>query len=421
MGWPPLRTKPPYDMLSKFLNARTGLYVQPRMGMGTLENMRKGLQAVKTLEAAAVGTITLDSYTRMEQYEEAEKALQAGLDLNGFPVLAYEPCDIMAHLTALGSDDFLIQVRHGTARPEKIFQQLVKSRLFLTEGGPVSYCLPYSRLPLREAIASWQRACHILADYPEKSHLESFAGCLLGQLCHPAILVSLGILEALFFQQNGLRDISLSYAQNYSLTQDLAAVSALKRLANLYLTEEMSWHIVIYTFMGLFPQTMRGYEKILGTSVHLAVLSGAKRLIVKTHEESRQIPSVAANLNALRKAHGFSAHPPEGIVYDAEEEEIIFYQAKALIDSALNSGRDIGAGLYQAFQEGRLDVPFCLHPDNRRLATCIIDQNGYLQWVSSGKLPIAVKKNKGDASNIPSLTSSKFLEMLGFNRQKFDC
>jgi methylaspartate mutase epsilon subunit len=390
------------------------------MGMGTLEDMQAGLLAVKSLDAPTVGTITLDSYTRMGQYEEAQKALQTGLDLNGFPVLAYRSEDIAARLTALGSRDFLIQVRHGTAQPEKIFAQLVKAGLFLTEGGPVSYCLPYSRLPLKEAIASWQKSCRMLAGYPEKSHVESFAGCLLGQLCHPSILVSLGILEALFFSQSGLRDISLSYAQHYSLTQDLAAVAALRRLAALYLGAEVCWHIVVYTFMGLFPETLQGYEKILKESAHLAVLSGAKRLIVKTYEESRQIPSVASNLKALKKAHEFSTCLPENIIYDAEEEDIIFSQAKALIDSVLNSHQDIGAGLYQAFQDGRLDVPFCLHLDNRRLATCMIDQNGYLQWISPGKLPIILKKNKSGASAISSLASSKFLEMLAFNRQKFD-
>jgi len=407
-------------VLSKFLKTRSGLYVQPRMGMGSLKSMQMGIQAVKDLPAPTLGTITLDSYTRMGQFDEAEKALQAGLDLNGFPILAYPPCEIMNHLSCLGSDDFLIQVRHGTANPEKIFEQLVRSQLFLTEGGPISYCLPYGQLPLKDAIASWERSCLILADYPTKSHLESFAGCLLGQLCHPSILVSLGILEALFFQQNGLKDISLSYAQNYSLAQDLAAVSALKRLADHYLSKEIYWHIVIYTFMGLFPETDRGFEIILKESAQLAVLSGARRLIVKTLEESRQIPTVSSNLNALKKAHEFSASPPEDVAYDWEEEDLIFSQSKALIESVLNLSPDIGTGLYIAFQKGYLDVPFCLHPDNRHLATCTIDQKGYLQWISLGKLPIEIKRGKFSSSAIPVLTSQKFLEMLAFNRQKFD-
>ena len=163
----------------------------------------------------------------------------------------------------------------------------------------------------------------LLADYPQ-AHLESFAGCLLGQLCHPSILVSLGILEALFFEQNGLKDISLSYAQNYNLTQDLAAISALRRLADRYLSEKTCRHIVVYTFMGLFPETGTGYEKILKESVHLAILSGAKRLIVKTHEESRHIPTVASNLAALKKAYECSSCVSEqDVSYDREEEELM--------------------------------------------------------------------------------------------------
>lgn len=387
------------------------------MGMGSLDDMQQGLQAVKDLNVPTIGTITLDSYTRMGQFDEAKKSLQAGLGLNGFPILAYSPTQIINHLSTLCNEEFLIQVRHGTANPVKIFEQLAKSHLLLTEGGPVSYCLPYSRSSLKEAIASWQRACRILANYPTKSHLESFAGCLLGQLCHPSILVSLGILEALFFQRNGLKDISLSYAQNYSLYQDLAAVSALKKLANIYLSAEMSWHIVIYTFMGLFPETLQGYENILKESVQLAMLSGAKRLIVKTHEESRQIPTVASNLAALKRAHEFSLPIYQNISYDYEEEEIIFLQAQALIETVLNLDKDIGTGLYKAFKSGYMDVPFCLHPDNRRLATCTIDQKGYLQWVSGGKLPIQIKNL---SAGLPSLNSQQFLKMLAFNRDKFD-
>lgn len=408
------------NVLSEFLKTHSGLYVQPRMGMASLEDMQKGIKSVRDLKVPTIGTITLDSYTRMGQFEEAKKALRVGLDLNGFPLLAYSHQEIIENLSSLACKDFLIQVRHGTAKPEKIFKRLVQCELFLTEGGPVSYCLPYSRTPLEEAISSWKKACLILADYPTKSHLESFAGCILGQLCHPSILVALGVLEALFFQKNGLRDISLSYAQQYNFSQDLAAVSALKRLAHLYLSKEISWHIVVYTFMGLFPETRKGYERILQESVQLAALSGAKRLIVKTHEESYQIPSVDSNLAALTQAYDFYSLSPKNVDYDQEEEEHIFSQSKTLIDVVLNLDKEIEKGLYKAFKTGYLDVPFCLHPDNHRLATCGIDQNGYLQWISPGKLPIKIRNERFHSLPISTLTSHQFLQMLEFNRKKFD-
>ena len=58
-------------MLSKFLKDQSLLYVQPRMGMGSLKDMQVGLKAVKDLAAPTIGTNTLDSYTRMGQFEEA--------------------------------------------------------------------------------------------------------------------------------------------------------------------------------------------------------------------------------------------------------------------------------------------------------------------------------------------------------------
>ncbi|MBM3468359.1 MAG: methylaspartate mutase [Alphaproteobacteria bacterium] len=408
-------------MLSRFLEARPGLYVQPRMGMASLQEMQEGLKAVKGLNIPAIGTITLDSYTRMGQLEEAQKALQAGLDLNGFPVLSYSSQEIIENLCTVADKDFLIQVRHGTASPVNLFKHLVECTLFLTEGGPVSYCLPYSQLSLKEAIDSWRQACLILGEYPQQSHLESFAGCLLGQLCHPTILVALGILEALFFQKNGLKDISLSYAQHYNLSQDLAAVAALKRLANIYISHEISWHIVIYTFMGLFPQTVKGYNGIVEESVQLATHAGARRLIVKTQEESTQISTLSANLSALKQAHElYNSSPSFEMSEDKEEEELIFEQAKAIIDAVLNLSSEIETSLYKAFQAGYLDVPYCLHPDNRRLASCAIDKEGYMQWISIGKLPIPIQSGRLYPFSFHTLTSKEFLQMLAFNRMKFD-
>lgn len=406
-------------MLSKFLKTHPGIYIQPRMGVASIADMAKGLKAVKNLNAPMIGTITIDSYTRLGQYEEAQKALKSKLELNGFPILAYSPDEIKLKVTSISNDDFLIQVRHGTPQPEKIFKQLIASNLYLTEGGPVSYCLPYSRLHLKEAISSWQTACHMLAQYPTKSHLESFGGCLLGQLCHPSILVAIGILEAIFFQKSGIQDISLSYSQQYNLCQDLAAVSALKRLAHIYLRKNIEWHIVIYTFMGLFPQTIHGFEKILEESVQLTLLSGAKRLIVKTQEESVHIPSIDSNLQALMKAYEFSKIPRNDVIPDEEEENTIFTQGKSIIEAVLNTSNKIEDGLYQAFQRGILDVPFCLHPDNHRKAMCTIDDKGYLQWLDCGNLPIRLQDFSPTSKGI-SMTSGHLLRMLEFNRQKFD-
>ena len=97
----------------------------------------------------------------------------------------------------------------------------------------------------------------LVADRGGRAHLETFGGCLLGQLCPPSLLVATSVLEALFFVQHGLRSVSLSYAQQTHPVQDIEALAALDRLATELLPDVVDRHIVLYTYMGVFPRTGR--------------------------------------------------------------------------------------------------------------------------------------------------------------------
>jgi hypothetical protein len=50
------------------------LVVQPRMGMATCAQMAAGLRAVRRARAWSVGTVTLDSYTRVGDHDGARSA-----------------------------------------------------------------------------------------------------------------------------------------------------------------------------------------------------------------------------------------------------------------------------------------------------------------------------------------------------------
>lgn len=402
-------------MLSKFLSTQDSVYVQPRMGVCCIDEMRHRLLHLKESRFPVIGTLTIDSYTRTRHLKELEDALKKGLPINGFPIHSYPVSAIKEKITALQSRSFFIQLRHGTPQPEKLFEHMVECGLTLTEGGPVSYCLPYGRIPLKTCIKSWETACKNLSQAGEQAHLESFAGCMMGQMGHPALLNALSILEGLFFHQADLEDISLSYAQGYNSTQDLAAVSALKRLANQYFPKNLKWHIVIYTFMGLYPKTHEGHQAILLESLHLATFSKAKRLIVKTHEEATKIPSFESNFEALsfasEKQSSIGSIPLDE---DEEEDEIIFTQSQKIIESVLDLGENIGNCLSMAFEKGLLDVSFCLHPDNAKKTSTYIDDKGYIRWSNTGNLNLdSIKKEK-------KVCSSRLMKDLSYNRNRFD-
>ncbi|MBY5935082.1 hypothetical protein KUV51_18905 [Tateyamaria omphalii] len=388
-------------------SGKHGPLVQPRMGVGPLEDMRDGLMATATANPATVCTITLDSFTRVCAFDKAAAALASGAHLNGFPIMAY-PREAVRELVSeiASATGRPVQVRHGSALPSKVFQRMAEIGMTATEGGPVSYCLPYSRLPLEQAVDDWRQGARALAEASDISHIESFAGCMMGQMADPALLVALSVLEALFLKQCGVSSVSVSYAQGISPTQDRAALRALDVLTSHYL-DGHPFHIVAYVFMGLFPNTMIGFCRITEDLLSIAQSENVARVIVKTPVENRRIPTVAENVASLNFSHHSMAqntmpeHP-----FDNREFEAVLARADLLIEQTLRKDPDVGRALLAAFADGILDVPYCLHTSNRSRARTAIMDGRYAPAQSDGgstdALLAALKFNQSQYDVQPS-------------------
>ncbi len=397
-------------------HAKGELVVQPRMGFADPERMHRGLLATRAARAATVGTITLDSYTRVGDHDAAREALAADADLNGYPLVDRDHATTTALLDGVVTRDFPVQIRHGSPDPRRIVRTLLDYGLHATEGGPVSYCLPYSRMPLAEAVDNWRRCCETLAAArgPDlEPHLETFGGCMMGQLCPPALLIALSVLEGMFFWRHGIRCISFSYAQQTHAGQDEEAVAALHALIREYVPRART-HVVIYSYMGVYPRTPGGALALLGESARLAVRTGASRLIVKTTAEAHRVPTVAENVTALEHA----ASVARGVSRNKNFGDTgIHAQAKALVDNVLSLEKDLGRALVTAFARGQLDVPYCLHPDNAGRARGLLDPHGRLEWQRIGAMPL------GDLVELPPgarMTSTELLDALRFVERRFD-
>ncbi|MFF9767193.1 methylaspartate mutase [Streptomyces sp. NPDC014636] len=415
------RRPPSFGRFVAEAQARGALVVQPRMGFSDPALMRAGLLATKGAADAVVGTVTIDSYTRVGDEPSAVRALHDRVPLNGFPITSYSPHTAAWVLDGVRDATFPVQVRHGSARPQGIVAALARLGLDATEGGPVSYCLPYGRTPLLDSVRNWQESCEALAALRAtgaEPHLETFGGCMLGQLCPPGLLVAISALEALFFHRAGLRSISLSYAQQTSPAQDREAVHAMRRLAG-ELLPDTDWHIVLYTYMGLYPSTRRGALDLLERSAELAVETGAARLIVKTTAESNRIPTVAENVEALRvasraAARHVAAPAPLADVADVADNPV-YAEARALVDAVLEQDADLGRALLKAFARGLLDVPYCLHPDNAGRTRSAIDRDGRLVWSEIGAMPLGHVSRRGRR-----LTAAGLYDALSFVQRRHD-
>lgn len=414
---------PSGSLFTRFIhkNKQVGnLVVQPRMGFGPLQDMQRGLASVKALGLNCVGTITLDSYTRVGDVEGAIQCLRERKPLNGFPILAHSLVDVEQLLASVRDESFPIQIRHGTPEPQNIFRRMTELGLDTTEGGPVSYCLPYSRVPLSRAVSAWDEACNILVHGVEYAHIETFGGCLLGQLCPPSLLIAISVLECMYFIQRGIPSVSLSFAQGTSFSQDLAALKVLRDIANKKLAGS-DWHVTLYTYMGVYPATSSGALALLVDSAVLAKNSGCERIIVKTKVESMHVPSIEDNLEALTIAHRSSVgvNPLTLSAQEQQYYEEIFDEAMVLINTTLNLASDVGKALVIAFKRGVLDIPFCLHKNNLGKSATYIDEKNALKWASVGNMPIATCPS---INSMPpkKVTSNMLLEMLYRNAQLYD-
>lgn len=412
------------------------LVLQPRMGFADPALMRAGLAATRqagatTVGATTVGTITLDSFTRLGDLDSVAWALREGSGLNGYPIVSHDRAVTRQVLDGVHTDDFPVQVRHGSARPQDIVRALVDAGLSATEGGPVSYCLPYGRTPLRESVRNWRESCELLLGAAEEPHLETFGGCLMGQLCPPSQLVAISVLEAMFFRQNGIRSVSVSYAQQTNMAQDQEAILALRRLCA-ELLPQGGWHVVVYAYMGRYPRTADGARNLLARAAELAVSTGSERLIVKTAAEAERIPTIAENVAALelaaaaaracgtrqaRTAAAVSAAPWTAAGRRDASYGEVYQEARALLGAVLNCASDIGDALVRAFAQGLLDIPYCLHPDNAGLARGCLDTAGRLRWADIGKLPLA--RVVGDTGH-QAVTAAGFLTSLSYVQDTYD-
>lgn len=393
------------------------LVVQPRMGFSDPRLMRAGLTATRDAEATTVGTLTIDSFTRTGDLESARTAIREGRALNGYPISVHSVATTLDMLDGVRGPRFPVQVRHGSSRPDHIINALIATGLDATEGGPVSYCLPYGRIPLRDSVTAWREACRNLATLRDRGiepHLESFGGCMLGQLCPPSLLIAITVLEGLFFRRHGIGSISLSYAQQINAAQDEEALLALHTIAA-DLLPDVDWHVVVYAYMGQYPVTEPGALGLLADAARLAVRTGSSRLIVKTAAEATRIPTIGQNVTALENAAAAArattrpAAPPSDTGIRA--------QAEALIHAVLGLDTDLDRALVRAFAQGYLDVPFCTHLDNAGRTRSVITEDGRLEWSRIGSLPFGRLVPPRRAAE---LTSDALLSALGYLRRRYD-
>lgn len=388
------------EKLAKAVEDKVTL-IQPRAGVALHQEHIKLLQYLEQEGEADLLPTTVDSYTRLNRYSEAEVGIEKSREtnrsmLNGFPIVNYgvEICRIVT--SALKNP---VQVRHGTPDARLLTEISIAGGFTSYEGGGISYNIPYSKNhSLEKTIAYWQYADRLIGLYEEAGvsiNREPF-GPLTGTLIPPCISNSVAVIEALLAAAQGVKDVTVGYGQCGNLIQDVAALRSLSKLTKEYLVKfgykDVRVTTVFHQWMGGFPQDEAKAFGVISWGAAAAALAKATKVIVKTPHEAMGVPTMEANAAGLRatkqvismlKDQDFREIP--AVVM---ESEIIEKEMHCILGKVEELGKgDYAIGTIAAFEAGVLDIPFAPSKYNAGKVMPARDNNGAVRFLDRGNLP----------------------------------
>ena len=382
--------------------------IQPRAGVPLIEEHIKLLNYLEDKGEADLLPTTIDSYTRLNRYEEAELGIRESARLgkamlNGFPGVNHgvSGCRQVTQATKVP-----VQVRHGTPDARLLAEITLAGGFTSYEGGGISYNIPYAKsVSLERTMTDWMYVDRLVGLYEENGisiNREPF-GPLTGTLVPPCISHAVAVIEALVAAEQGVKNITVGYGQLGNLLQDVAAIKTLDIITNEYLKkygyDGVDVTTVLHQWMGGFPQDEAKAFGVISWGSAAAALSHATKVIVKTPHEAMGVPTMEANAQGLRCTKQVismlrdQSLPDDGAL--AEEMDIILQETRLIVDKCFElGGGDIAAGAVRAFQAGVLDVPFAPSRFNAGKILPARDNNGAVRLLETAALPLtdALKK-----------------------------
>lgn len=376
--------------------------IQPRGGFPQFESQLKLTRQLSQAGADFI-PLTIDSYTRHNQYDTATQLLrrseEEGKDyLNGYPLVSHG--HELTRELYVGIDK-PISLRHGTPDARLLVEVALASGIVEIEGGGICYCLPYSEgFPLDRSLLYWQYVDRICAMYSRDGfpvHRESF-GPLSATMVPPAIAVAVEVIESLLAAEQGVKSFAVSFGQTGSLIQDLATATVLRTLSRHYLDQcgfgDVKIHLVYHQWMGQFPQQREKAAALIAGSALVSSLICADKVVVKTVDEALGVPRAEINAEAVDTVaymlRIFASATPMTSTLVEEEAALIESEVGDILDSVFGlSGDMFWESVFRAFQLGYLDVPFSPHADNANRLLTKRDARRSIRIVDRGHVPIS--------------------------------
>jgi len=378
---------------------RHPLLIQPRSGVATANEQIRLFKAFKEAGSSAL-SYQVDSLTRNNNYIGAEESIRdctaSGIStINGFPVINHG-VDVLRRIAS--EVKIPLQTRHSTRDPRLLAEISYAGGVTAFEGGAICYNIPYYKdYPLQESIKAWQYVDRLTGLYYDRFGIaldREFFGTLTATLIPPCLAIVVNILEAIMAVLQGVKCVSLGYAEQGNRIQDIAAIRMLRQISSELIKnmgyKDVQINTVFHQYMAAFPEDLRRAEMLIYNSSITAALAAATRVIIKTPVEALRIPSLEDNVLAINLVNqGIFAASRTQIVEKqiTEECDIIRREVNAMLDSVfLCGGGSVARGIITSFQKGFIDIPFSPSIYNLGKVVTARDTEGAVRFLSIGNL-----------------------------------
>ena len=365
----------------KYFNSKLPL-IQPRGGRSTIKSQMK-LWDDLFCAGADVLPLTIDSKTRLNLLKDASelylRAQETGNEtLNGFPLLSVGLDEARELLSNATLD---VSLRHGTPLAFNLVKRAIDIGFGEIEGGPISYCIPYSRnTDLVEVIKNWKKVelyCSSVNLNLNSQIVRENFGVLSACLIPPIQTLLVDTLEALFVANFNGGKIMCSVGATGCDYQDIALVEAIREVVpwalDLFNLKTQIPFISYHHWMGPFPHGKTESLEIITRGTYLSFMTNSEKVVTKTIDEAHGIPSNASNsesvklvkdtLNYLLQKKSKISKVENYLV--EEEREVLIKEVKSIVTILKNEHETIEEIILQSILKGFVDVPFSPHLENK--------------------------------------------------------
>ena len=390
-----------HALLSNSITENKSPLIQPRGGFAKYEDQKLLIEALVSAGADFV-PMTIDSHTRLNDYETAELLLERSVMenvnlLNGFPLTVHGHEVARA---AYADIEKPISLRHGTPDARLLVETALAAGVTEIEGGGLTYTVPYARqFPIDKALLNWQyvdRLCALLSDETRIIHRESF-GVLTATMVPPCMVVAIEICEMLLAAEQGVNSFALSLGQFGNVEQDCSVALALRDLAQYYLERyqfDVEVFLTFHQWMGSFPFDKRHASALISTSSVIAKLVGADKVVSKTPYEAKGIPTIEANKEGVEltkfSLKTFTTGLTDVSAMVVEEKSRVIKGAMEIIESIIHLDQaPFWICVAEAFTRGLIDVPYSPHETNLGKLKTVRNKNGGIYIIDPGDVPLS--------------------------------